>query len=49
VHAREAAAQEREELWPEAAKYNPHWGRYRERTKREIPFVLLQPRASTDA
>jgi F420H(2)-dependent quinone reductase len=49
VHAREASAPEREALWPEAAEYNPHWGRYRERTAREIPFVLLEPRASTDA
>ena len=44
VHAREASAAERERLWPEAAAYNPHWGRYRERTTREIPFVLLESR-----
>ena len=44
VRAREATAQERRRLWPKAAKYNPHWGRYRERTSREIPLVLLEPR-----
>ena len=44
VHAREATPEERERLWPIAAKYNPPWGRYRERTTREIPLVLLEPR-----
>ena len=44
VHAREATPEERERLWPRAAEYNPHWGRYRTRTSREIPFVLLEPR-----
>ena len=27
-----------------AAEYNSHWGRYRKRTSREIPLVLLEPR-----
>ena len=31
-------------LWPEASRYNPAWGRYRKRTTRQIPLVLLQPR-----
>lgn len=44
VRAREADADERERLWPKAAEYNPHWGRYRQRTSREIPLVLLEPR-----
>jgi len=44
VHAREATPHERERLWPLAAKYNPHWDRYRGRTIREIPLVLLEPR-----
>lgn len=44
VHAREADAQERRRLWPKAAEYNPHWARYRKRTSREIPLVLLEPR-----
>src|SRR3954454_1638352 len=43
VRAREAAAAERERLWPAAAAYNRHWARYRTRTSREIPFVLLEP------
>ena len=43
VHAREATPEERERLWPRAAEYNPHWGRYRTRTTREIPLVLLEP------
>src|SRR5437763_12731744 len=34
VHAREANAEERERLWPKAAEYNSHWGRYRKRTSR---------------
>jgi deazaflavin-dependent oxidoreductase (nitroreductase family) len=44
VRAREADAAERRRLWPRAAKYNPHWARYRQRTTREIPLVLLEPR-----
>jgi deazaflavin-dependent oxidoreductase (nitroreductase family) len=43
VRAREADAAERERLWPAAAAYNRHWARYRTRTVREIPFVLLEP------
>jgi deazaflavin-dependent oxidoreductase (nitroreductase family) len=44
VRAREADAQERRQLWPKAAAYNPHWERYRARTPREIPLVLLERR-----
>jgi F420H(2)-dependent quinone reductase len=44
VHAREATADERRELWPKAVKFNPLWGRYQERTERQIPLVLLEPR-----
>jgi deazaflavin-dependent oxidoreductase (nitroreductase family) len=46
VRAREASASETEALWPRAADYNPPWGRYRERTSREIPLVLLERRTS---
>jgi deazaflavin-dependent oxidoreductase (nitroreductase family) len=42
VRAREADAEERHRLWPEAGAYNPHWARYRTRTSREIPLVLLE-------
>jgi deazaflavin-dependent oxidoreductase (nitroreductase family) len=44
VRAREATAEESRRLWPEAGEYNPHWARYRTRTPREIPLVLLEPR-----
>jgi deazaflavin-dependent oxidoreductase (nitroreductase family) len=44
VRAREADAEEQRRLWPKAAEYNPHWARYRRRTSREIPLVLLEPR-----
>jgi F420H(2)-dependent quinone reductase len=44
VHAREANPEERRQLWPKAIEHNPHWGRYRERTSREIPLVRLEPR-----
>ena len=47
VVAREASAEERRELWPQAAKYNPHWDRYRKRTTREIPLLLLRPAGET--
>jgi F420H(2)-dependent quinone reductase len=43
VRAREADPDERRRLWPKAVEYNPHWGRYRERTEREIPLVILEP------
>ena len=44
VTAREANTEERRRLWPRAGDYNPHWARYRTRTSREIPLVLLEPR-----
>jgi F420H(2)-dependent quinone reductase len=44
VRAREADPQERSRLWPKASEYNPHWARYRTRTSREIPLVLLEAR-----
>jgi deazaflavin-dependent oxidoreductase (nitroreductase family) len=44
VRAREADPEERRRLWPLASEYNPHWARYRRRTTREIPLVLLEPR-----
>jgi deazaflavin-dependent oxidoreductase (nitroreductase family) len=44
VHARETGSEDSKRLWPRAAEYNPHWRRYRERTSRRIPLVLLEPR-----
>ena len=45
VRAEEAGPEERRRIWPKAIAHNPHWGRYRERTNREIPIVVLRPRA----
>jgi deazaflavin-dependent oxidoreductase (nitroreductase family) len=44
VCAREASAEERRGLWPKAVRFNPLWGRYQERTTRQIPVVVLEPR-----
>ena len=44
VHARIAGAEERKRLWPKAvATYGGYRG-YQERTRREIPLVILEPR-----
>src|SRR5882724_10131805 len=44
VHARVASPEERARLWPMAvAMYGGYRG-YQERTKREIPLVILEPR-----
>ena len=44
VRARVAGAQERKRLWPKAvATYSGYRG-YQERTEREIPLVILEPR-----
>lgn len=45
--ARVATAEERERLWPQITGRSPAYGRYRERTARDIPIVLLE-RAVTD-
>ena len=44
VHARVAKHEEREALWPKVvAMYGGYEG-YQERTEREIPLVILEPR-----
>lgn len=43
VHARVADAQELDRLWPVALGVYPTYRSYRERTEREIPFVILEP------
>ncbi len=44
VRARIASSEERERLWPKAvATYSGYRG-YQERTEREIPLVILEPR-----
>lgn len=45
VHAREATEQERPRLWAKAvATYRPFQS-YQDRTERQIPVVILEPRA----
>jgi F420H(2)-dependent quinone reductase len=44
VHARVAAAEERERLWEKAVKAYGGYEDYRARTDREIPLVVLEPR-----
>jgi F420H(2)-dependent quinone reductase len=44
VHARVATAQEREHLWSLALKTYSGYAGYQERTDREIPLVVLEPR-----
>lgn len=47
VHARTATPQERERLWPMAVAAYAGYRGYQERTEREIPLVVLEPRAQT--
>jgi deazaflavin-dependent oxidoreductase (nitroreductase family) len=45
VHARLAAPEERERLWPAAVRVWSGYDDYQERSKgREIPMVVLEPR-----
>jgi deazaflavin-dependent oxidoreductase (nitroreductase family) len=44
VHARLATAEERPRLWPMAVATYPGYAGYQERTDREIPLVVLEPR-----
>jgi deazaflavin-dependent oxidoreductase (nitroreductase family) len=44
VRARVANAQERKRLWPKAVKTYSGYAGYQERTDREIPLVILEPR-----
>ncbi len=46
VECRCATSEEREALWPRMIVANPTWERYPERTERDIPVVLLEPRSS---
>jgi deazaflavin-dependent oxidoreductase (nitroreductase family) len=45
VRATEAGPEERRRLWPKAVGSNALWGHYQARTRREIPLVILRPRA----
>jgi deazaflavin-dependent oxidoreductase (nitroreductase family) len=44
VHARVATPQERERLWPKAVATYSGYDGYQQRTEREIPLVVLEPR-----
>lgn len=44
VRARVASPNERARLWPEAVAAYPGYRGYQERTDREIPLVILEPR-----
>lgn len=44
VHAREATAEERKRLWPMAVKTYSGYTGYQQRTDRDIPLVVLEPR-----
>jgi deazaflavin-dependent oxidoreductase (nitroreductase family) len=45
VHARVASPEERARLWPKAVAVWGSYDDYQARTKREIPVVILEPRA----
>jgi len=44
VHARVATAPERERLWPKVIENYGGFEGYQQRTEREIPLVILEPR-----
>jgi deazaflavin-dependent oxidoreductase (nitroreductase family) len=44
VRARVADPSERARLWPKALETYPGYAGYQERTAREIPLVILEPR-----
>jgi deazaflavin-dependent oxidoreductase (nitroreductase family) len=44
VRARKAEADERERLWPMAVRTWPGYGDYQQRTERQIPLMILEPR-----
>jgi F420H(2)-dependent quinone reductase len=44
VHARVATPEERKRLWPKVVETYGGYAGYQERTDREIPLVILEPR-----
>jgi deazaflavin-dependent oxidoreductase (nitroreductase family) len=44
LRARRASAEEAERLWPQILDRAPVYGKYRTKTRREIPLVLLERR-----
>ena len=47
VRARIADPEERARLWPKVLEFDDIFTTYQERTKREIPLVVLEPRPTT--
>jgi deazaflavin-dependent oxidoreductase (nitroreductase family) len=47
VHAREASPTERERIWPQMVDIWSGYDDYQERTDREIPLVILEPRGES--
>ena len=47
VRARVADPEERAQLWPKVREFDDIFTTYQERTKREIPLVVLEPRRTT--
>lgn len=45
VRARVASAEERKRLWPKAVRTYSGYRGYQQRTEREIPLVVLEPRS----
>ena len=44
VRAREASSAERERLWPQVVAVYAGYADYQQRTARDIPLVILEPR-----
>jgi hypothetical protein len=42
LRARRSNAEEAERLWPQILERAPLYGKYRAKTRREIPLVLLE-------
>lgn len=49
VRAREAAAEERNHLWPLLTTMFPNYGGYQTKTKRLIPIMILEERQQVDS
>jgi F420H(2)-dependent quinone reductase len=47
VHGVRATPEEQRRLWPRLVQLYPDYATYRERTSREIPIVILRPRAKS--
>jgi deazaflavin-dependent oxidoreductase (nitroreductase family) len=45
MRARTASADEKAALWPAIVKAYPGYGSYQKRTERDIPVVIVEPRA----